>query len=73
LEEPGPAREELHGHLLAVADGGEAGPVCAEAARRALLSVLRDGDRPELLLALDRELLGVRRRTRPAPTARLAS
>jgi hypothetical protein len=63
LEEDGAARAELHGHLVALADGGAAGPAALDAARRALVATLRTRDRHELVHALDRELLGVPRRT----------
>lgn len=63
LEEDGMAREELHGHLVALAAGDGASPVAGEAARRALVATLRTRNRPELVHALDRELLGVPRRT----------
>lgn len=69
LEEPGPGREELHGHLASLAAGDGASATTVEAARRALVAVLREGDRPELVYALDRELLGVVRRA----AVRLAS
>lgn len=65
LEPPGPAREELHGHMAALAEGGPASTPAAEATRRALVAVLREGDRTELVYALDRELLGVARRSTP--------
>lgn len=69
LEEPGATREELHGHLLALADGDGAGATVVDAARRAVVAVLREGDRHGLVHALDRELLGVPRRN----AVRLAS
>ena len=53
------ARARLHDELAALAGGADAGAVAADAARRALVAVLRDGDRAELLRRLDRELLGV--------------
>jgi hypothetical protein len=52
-------REALHVALAALADGGEAAPVAADAVRRALVEVLRDGDRPALVARLDRALLGL--------------
>jgi hypothetical protein len=73
LEEPGVTREELHRHLVALAEGSGGSAACIDAARRALVAVLREGDRRELLNALDRELLGVRRRRAPLPAAQLAS
>jgi hypothetical protein len=62
LSEPG-AREELHVQLAALADGETAGPSALDAARRALVAVLRTRDRAELVYELDRELLGLRPRT----------
>jgi hypothetical protein len=61
LAEEGDARELLHADLVALAAGDEAGPAAADAARRALVSVLRAGDRAALVRELDRELLGGRR------------
>jgi len=63
LTEDGGAREELHGSLVALAGGDGGGPATVDAARRALVSVLRARDRVELLHELDRELLGLTRRT----------
>jgi hypothetical protein len=62
LSEPG-AREELHVQLAALADGVAASPSALDAARRALVAVLRARDRDELVYELDRELLGLRPRT----------
>jgi hypothetical protein len=69
LEEPGAAREELHGHLSALAAGDGAGAAAVDAVRRAVVSMLREGDRVGLVHALDRELLGIPRRS----VVRLAS
>lgn len=69
LEEDGAAREELHGHLVSLADGTSATLAVVDVARRAIVATLRAGDRGELVHALDRELLGIRRR----PAVRLAS
>ena len=63
LEEDGAAREELHGHLVALAEGEPAGPAALEAVRKALVAALRSRDRGGLVHALDRELLGLPRRT----------
>jgi hypothetical protein len=52
-------RETLHRDLAALADGGEATPLAADAVRRSLVEVLRDGDRAELAPRLDRMLLGL--------------
>jgi len=68
LAEDGAARQELHGQLVALAAGEAASPGAAEATRRALVAVLRERDRSELVYELDRELLGVSRRP-PAPRA----
>ena len=68
LEEDGTAREELHGQLVKLADGGAAGPAAVGAARRAIVAALRARDRAELVHELDRELLGLRR----APPLRAA-
>ncbi len=56
-------RETLHAHLAAVAGGGPAGPDVADAVRRSLVAVLRSGDRGDLVHELDRELLGLPRRS----------
>jgi hypothetical protein len=52
------AREALHRDLVALADGAEATPA-STAVRRALVEVLRDGDRSAVVARLDRVLLGV--------------
>jgi hypothetical protein len=62
LEEDGAAREELHGHLVALAGGDASSPAAAEALRKALVATLRSGDRLELVHGLDRALLGLPRR-----------
>jgi len=62
LEEDGAAREELHGHLVALAGGEGAGSAVVDAARRAIVATLRTRDRPALVHELDRELLGLPRR-----------
>ena len=62
LEEDGAAREELHGHLVALAGGEGASPATLEAVRKALVATLRARDRGELVHELDRELLGLPRR-----------
>ena len=59
LEIDAERRESLHADLVVLADGGEAGPTAADAVRRALVEVLRDGDRPALVARLDRVLLGL--------------
>jgi hypothetical protein len=60
LEPPARVRAGLHEELVALADGGEATPDAADAVRRALVAVLRDGDRSALSARLDDELLGIR-------------
>jgi hypothetical protein len=62
LEDDGATREELHGHLVALAGGEAASPAACEAARKALVATLRSRDRRELVHELDRELLGLPRR-----------
>jgi hypothetical protein len=62
LEEDGAAREDLHGHLVALAGGEAASPAASEAVRKALVATLRARDRSELVHELDRELLGLPRR-----------
>ena len=68
LAQDGEAREELHGHLTALAGGDAATPGVVDATRRALVAALRARDRIELVHALDRELLGLQPR-RPVPRA----
>ena len=65
LEKDGASRELLHGELsaLSAGDGDATGPVVLDAVRRALVAVLRSEDRAELVRSLDRELLGLDRRT----------
>lgn len=62
LEDDGATREELHGHLVALAGGESASPAACEAVRKALVATLRSRDRRELVHELDRELLGLPRR-----------
>jgi hypothetical protein len=62
LEDDGATREELHGHLVALAGGEAASPAACEAVRKALVAALRSRDRCELVHELDRELLGLPRR-----------
>jgi len=52
----------LHAELTGLAAGGPGAPAVADAARRALVEVLRHGDRAALLRELDETLLGVRDR-----------
>ena len=59
LETDPDRRDALHQDLAALADGGEATPGAAGAVRRALVEVLRDGDRSALVVRLDRTLLGL--------------
>lgn len=59
LEEDVERREPLHRDLTALAAGDEATSPAATAARRALVEVLRDGDRTALVERLDRMLLGL--------------
>jgi hypothetical protein len=57
-DEPGP-RERLHAGLVSLAERGDPTSPVVDAARRALVAVLRHGDRGELVRELDRALLGV--------------
>ena len=59
--EPG-ERASLHAGLTELAAGAGAAPTVTDAARRALVEVLRHGDRSALLRELDEALLGVRDR-----------
>ena len=59
------AREGLYGELTGLAAGDPATPATVDAARRAVLAVLRSRDRDLLAHDLDRELLGVGRRREP--------
>jgi hypothetical protein len=53
-------RRSLHRGLSELAAGAEAEAAAADAVRRALVAVLRDGDRAGLLRRLDETLLGLR-------------
>jgi len=66
LAEDGAAREELYAQLGALAGGEAAGPGVEDAVRRALVAVLRGGNRADLVHDLDRELLGLPRRSAAA-------
>ena len=59
LETEPEARAWLHRELTLLADGEPATGPAASAVRRALVEVLRAGERHELVARLDRELLGV--------------
>jgi hypothetical protein len=61
LEDDVEARAVLHGGLAALAGGGEAGASAADAVRRALVEVMRSGDRADVICELDTELLGAAR------------
>ena len=69
LSESAAGREELHAALTALADGEPADRASVDAARRAIVSLLRAGDRPGLVEDLDRELLGLPRRSPPHAVA----
>jgi hypothetical protein len=58
LEEEPSRRERLHAELVGLADGGDATSAATDAVRRALVEVLRHGDRASLVRDLDRVLLG---------------
>jgi hypothetical protein len=59
LESEPEARAGLHEELARLAGGEAATPEAGAAVRRALVEVLRAGDRPTLVAGLDRELLGL--------------
>jgi hypothetical protein len=59
LEDDPERREALHRDLTMLADGEEATSNASAAVRRALVEVLRDGDRVGLVARLDRSLLGL--------------
>ncbi len=63
LAEDGAGREELYAQLGALAGGEPAAPGVVDAVRRALVAVLRGGNRADLVHDLDRELLGLPRRS----------
>jgi hypothetical protein len=56
-------RETLHAALTALAAGGAADSQVSDVVRRALVAALRTGDRVDLVHELDRELLGLPRRS----------
>jgi hypothetical protein len=60
LGESSDERRALHASLRALGSGEPAAPAAGDAIRRALVAVLRDGDRISLLRSLDDELLGLR-------------
>jgi hypothetical protein len=62
LGEDAKAREELYGELTVLAAGDAATSAAVDAARRAVVAVLRSHDRERLAHDLDRELLGLDRR-----------
>jgi hypothetical protein len=59
LEPASRARAGLHEELTALAGGGEATRDAEDAVRRALVAVLREGERQALVDRLDDELLGL--------------
>lgn len=59
LEDDPERREAVHRDLAMLADGEEATSSASAAVRRALVEVLRDGDRIGLVARLDRSLLGL--------------
>lgn len=69
LAEDAGAREELYGELTALHGGDAANPATTDAARRAVVAVLRSHDRDRLAHDLDRELLGLDRRQAPRAIA----
>jgi hypothetical protein len=67
LAEDARSREELYAELTALAGGESATPAAIDAARRAVVAVLRSRDRDRLANELDRELLGLD--SQPTPRA----
>ncbi len=63
LGEDAQAREELYGELTSLAGGDPATTASVDAGRRAVVAVLRSRDRERLVHDLDRDLLGLDRRT----------
>ena len=63
------AREELFGELTALHAGESANAATIDAARRAVVAILRSRDRERLAHELDRELLGLDRRSAPRAVA----
>jgi hypothetical protein len=63
LGEDARAREQLYGELVALAEGQSVTAAAVDAMRRAVVAVLRSRDRDRLVHDLDRELLGLERRT----------
>jgi len=59
LADDAATREELYAELTALAAGDSASPAAVDAARRAVVAVLRSHDRERLVHDLDRELLGL--------------
>ena len=69
LAEDAHSREELYAELTALASGVAATPAATDAARRAVVAVLRSRDRDRLARDLDRELLGLERQASPRAIA----
>jgi hypothetical protein len=61
LADAGEERELLHAGLDALAHGAEATSAVVDSCRRALVAVLRAGERTGLIHAIDRQLLGLER------------
>ena len=59
LAEDARSREELYAELTVLSTGDPATPAAIDAARRAVVAVLRSRDRDRLASELDRELLGL--------------
>ena len=59
LAEDPASREQLYGELTGLHEGEPATPATVDAARRAVVAVLRSRDRERLAHELDRELLGL--------------
>ena len=69
LAEDAGSREELYGELTAFHGGDAANPATTDAVRRAVVAVLRSHERERLAHDLDRELLGLDRRSVPRAIA----
>jgi hypothetical protein len=65
LAEDPRSREDLYGELTGLAVGDPANGATVDAARRAVVAVLRSRDRDRLAHELDRELLGLGRQREP--------
>jgi hypothetical protein len=69
IAEDARSREDVYGELTAFAAGDAATAATVDAARRAVVAVVRSRDRDRLAHDLDRELLGLGRRPTPHAVA----